>query len=130
RFSSPETRDADCRFAAEVLGYKWRVGQASLDGEARQVPTRYKAFTGGVYDIYSTLNADSYVVESPDAVFPADTSLGATLMRYTENNIPAATAFAPATHRAVVIGFPFEAIKSDDARKSLMKQILNFFDKR
>lgn len=130
RFSSPETRDADCRFAAEVLGYKWRVGQASLDGEARQVPTRYKSFTGGVYDIYSTLNADSYVVESPDAVYPADTALGATLMRYTENNIPAATAFAPESHRAVVLGFPFEAIKSDDARKSLMKQILNFFDKR
>lgn len=129
-FSSAETREADCRFAADVLGYKWRVGQASLDGEARQVATRYKSFTGGEYDIYSTLNADSYVVESPDALYPADTKTGATLMRYTENNIPAATVYSPGSHRAVVLGFPFEAIKSDDSRKSLMKQILNFFDKR
>ena len=129
-FSSAETREADCRFAADVLGYKWRVGQASLDGEARQVATRYKSFTGGEYDIYSTLNADSYVVESPDALYPADTKTGATLMRYTENNIPAATVYSPESHRAVVLGFPFEAIKSEDSRKSLMKQILNFFDKR
>lgn len=128
-FSSKETREKDLQFAADVLGYKWRVGQASLDGEARQVATRYKAFTGGEYDIYSTLNQDSYVVESPDALYSADPAKGATLMRYTENNIPAATVYAPETHRAVVIGFPFEAIKSDDARKSLMKQILNFFDK-
>ena len=128
-FSTPETREKDLRFAAEVLGYKWRVGQASLDGEARQVATRYKSFTGGEYEIYSTLNDESYVVESPDALYSADPSKGATLMRYTENNIPAASVYAPGSHRAIVIGFPFEAIKSREARESLMKQILNFFDK-
>lgn len=128
-FSSEEQKDNDIRFAADVLGYRWRVGQASFDGEARQVATRYKSFTGGDYAICSTLNADRYAVESPDALYPADTSTGAVLMRYVENNIPAATVFAPASHKAVVVGFPFESITSDDARRSLMKQILEFFDK-
>jgi RNase H-fold protein (predicted Holliday junction resolvase) len=50
-------------------------------------------------------------------------------MRYSENNLVAGTAFDNTTYRTVVIGFPFETIKTDKERNSLMRQVLNFFKK-
>lgn len=125
-YSTPEVAEADKKFATEVLGYNWRVGQASITGEAYQVPTRFKNFTKGEYDFYSQLNEDCYAVESPDSFFPSDSKKGCTFMRYTENNLIAGTAFDADKYRTVVIGFPFETIKGKDARKNLMNQVLNF----
>lgn len=129
-FSDAATAEADKKFAREVLGYCWRVGQASVTGEAYEVPSRFRAFTGGDYKFSNELNADCYAVESPDSFYPADAKTGATFMRYTENNLIAGTASRFDNYRTVVIGFPFETIDSRDKRDSLMKQILNFFDKK
>jgi len=124
--SSPETAEADKAFASKVLGYNWRVGQASVTGEAYQVPTRFKDFTGGDYRFSNKLNSDCYAVESPDSFYPADKDKGCTLMRYSENNLIAGTAFDGGNYRTVVIGFPFETISGADERVSLMKQIMRF----
>lgn len=129
-FSDAATAEADKKFAREVLGYCWRVGQASVTGEAYEVPSRFRAFTGGDYKFSNEPNADCYAVESPDSFYPADAKTGATFMRYTENNLIAGTASRFDNYRTVVIGFPFETIDSRDKRDSLMKQILNFFDKK
>ena len=131
KFSSPEVAKADQQFATEVLGYHWRVGQASETGQAYQVPTRFKQFTGGDYQFSATLNQECYAVESPDSFYPADDKKGATFMRYTENNLIAGTAFDnDSRYRTVVLGFPFETIDSAEARASLMKQVLNFLDNK
>ena len=125
--SSKEVAEADQKFATEVLGYHWRVGQASVTGEAYQVPTRFKAFTGGDYDFSAQLNADCYAVESPDS-FYASSKKGCTFMRYTENNLVAGTALNnDGLFQSVVIGFPFETIKTESQRTNLMKQVLDFF---
>lgn len=126
-FSSDEVKKKDRQFAAEILGYKWRVGQASVTGEAYQVPTRFKVFKGGDYRFSNSLNSDCYAVESPDSFYPADSSTAATFMRYSENNLIAGTAFDNGTHRVIAIGFPFETILSTDGRDRLMGQILDFF---
>ncbi len=125
-FSSEEVAKADKAFAADILGYKWRVGQASVTGEAYEVQTRFKQFTGGDYMFSNEPNADCYAVESPDSFYPSDDTKGATFMRYTENNLIAGTALNNDNYRAVVLGFPFETIKDSDARTSLMNQVLNF----
>ncbi len=125
--SSEETAEADKAFARSVLGYNWRVGQASTEGEAYQVPCRFKDFGQGDYDFSNVPNEELYVVESPDSFYASDSATGATIMRYDENNLVAGTAMATPTHRAVVIGFPFETIESAEARAHLMSQILNFF---
>lgn len=125
--SDEATAEADQKFAQEVLGYHWRVGQASVTGEAYQVPCRFKSFTKGEYDFFAQMNADCYAVESPDSFYAADASKGCTIMRYTENNLVAGTAYAPGAYKTVVIGFPFETIKTAQSRAALMKQILNFF---
>ena len=123
--SSEEVAEKDREFARTVLGYNWRVGQASVTGEAYEVPSRFKAFTGGDYDFSNELNSECYVVESPDSFYPVD-ERGATIMRYRENNLIAGTATDFGTYRAVVIGFPFETIYDSESRSNLMKQVLNF----
>lgn len=125
--SNQETAKADKEFAREVLGFNWRVGQASVTGEAYQVATRFKDFTKGEYKFHNELNPDFYAVESPDSFYPADNSKCATFMRYSENNLIAGTVYDSGEHRAVVIGFPFETIKGLGGRQSLMKQVLDFF---
>lgn len=126
RYSSPEVAAADQKFATEVLGYHWRVGQATVEGGAYQVQTRFKDFTDGEYQFASQLNDECYAAESPDSFYPADDKKGATFMRYTENNLIAGTAFDNSAYRTVVIGFPFETITDADKRASLMSQVLSF----
>lgn len=129
-FSSKETAEADKAFARDVLGYNWRVGQATVEGGAYEVATRFPAFTGGNYSFRQKLNGDMYAVESPDSFFAADKNKGCTLMRYSENNLVAGIAYAPGSYRTVVLGFPFETIDSADARTGLMRQVLNFFSNK
>ena len=128
-YSTEAVRKADTNFAKDVLGYCWRVGQASVTGEAYEVDSRFKEFTGGTFDFHNTLNPDFYAVESPDSFYAPDKKRGATIMRYSENNLVAGTAFCGDNYRTVAIGFPFETIKSTEARSSLMSQILTFLNK-
>ena len=127
--ADPETLKADQEFATKVLGYHWRVDQASVTGEAFECPSRFHAFGRESFDFYSELNDECYVVESPDSFYPAD-ARGETIIRYSENNLIGGIAMADEKYRTVVIGFPFETIKGEAARNSLMQQILNFFSNK
>ncbi len=129
-WDNPYATEKDREFAADMLGYKWRVGQASVTGEAYEVQSRFPQFIGGRYNFSNQLNEDCYAVESPDSFYPADDSKGATIMRYGENNLIAGTAFDSGDYRTVVIGFPFETITVEDERNAFMKQVLNFFDNK
>lgn len=126
-FSSASVAAADKKFASEVLGYTWRVGQASADGKVKQVTTRYKAFGEGNYQFSNELNEGCYAVESPDGLYATDSKKGATFLRYGENNVAAGSLLDHGNYRVVVMGFPFETIKGSDARNKLMSQIISFF---
>jgi len=126
-WDNPRATDADRSFAANVLGYRWRTGQASTEKSVYEVKSRFKAFGKGEYEFNNTLNEDCYVVESPDSFYPADSDRGATIMRYGENNLIAGTAFDAGAYRTVVLGFPFETISGDASRALLMQQVLQFF---
>ena len=118
-------------FAADVLGYKWRVGQAAAEGEIYAVPSIHKSLSDdGTWSFETALNDKTYAIESPDAVFPADTKTGATVMRYSENNIPAAVAASKDGYKTFVMGVPFEVIKNDGERNALMKRVLTFFENK
>ncbi len=130
QFSDEATLEADKKFATEVLGYHWRVGQASVTGEAYQVDCRFKAFTDGKYTFSNELNEDYYAVESPDSFYPFDAKKACTMMRYDENNLIGGIAADMGAYRTVVIGFPFETIRDDADRYRLMDQILEFFNKK
>ena len=125
-FSDETTAKADQEFATGVLGYHWRVGQATVEGQIYEVQTRFPQFTGGRFDFYSELNSESYAAESPDSFYPANDETGTTIMRYSENNLIAGIANDAQTYRTVVIGVPFETIIKDTDRSELMSQVLAF----
>ncbi len=117
--------EADKKFATEVLKYKWRVGQAAAMGKVKSVASPFPALTGN-YTYYNEPNADSYVVESPDAIEPA-TQDAHTIMRYSENNLSAGIAYQ-GDYKTCVLGFPFESIRTDSEREALMNAVLTFFN--
>jgi len=125
--STEAVAEADQKFATDILGYHWRVGQASTEGSAYEVQCRFKEFTGGSYEFSHTLNPDCYAVESPDSFYASDKDKGCTIMRYNENNLVAGTASDMGGYRTVIVGFPFETISDSMARTALMTQVLNFF---
>ncbi len=65
-----------------------------------------------------------YGAEAPDAIVPAD-KFSVTAFRYTENNTSAGVIHR-GKNRTLVLGFPFETIKSETDRNRLMKQTLEF----
>lgn len=127
-YSNDSTLAADKKFAKEVLGYTWRVGQATTEGSAYEVPSPFKAFQRDKYDFNQQLSSEIYITDSPDSFYASD-ERGATIMRYTENNLVAATAMADKKkgYKVVALGFPFETIEDSNSRSGLMKQIVNFF---
>lgn len=117
--------DEDKKFAKEVLKYQWRVGRAATEGKVKCVASPFPALSGN-YTYYNELNADSYVVESPDAIEPA-TKEAYTVMRYSENNLSAGVAYK-GNYKTCVLGFPFEALRTAAEREALMSAILTFFN--
>lgn len=118
----------DFNFAREVLGFEYRTANATALGGVSEVSSAfYRDFSGGRFLFGMRPGDEPYRVPSADAIYPAS-PLGATIMRYDGSQAPAAVAFAPTSHRAVTLGFPFEAIRSESARNSLMKQIIAFFN--
>lgn len=116
----------DQKFAVDVLKYKWRVGRAAVEGKVKTIASPFPVFSGN-YEFYTKLNSVAYAVESPDALEPAgDNSY--TVFRYTENNLSAGIAH-DGDYKTCVIGFPFEAIKDQAERDSLMSNILSFMFK-
>ncbi|KAA6306583.1 hypothetical protein EZS27_041757, partial [termite gut metagenome] len=124
-WDTPLTNKEDRDFAANVLKYKWRTGQAAITGKVKSVVSPYSSFKGR-YTYYNELNPESYVVESPDAIEPA-TSDAYTIFRYMENNLSAGVAYK-GDYRTCVLGFPFESLRTAKEREVLMKNILDFFD--
>jgi len=116
----------DVDFAKHILKYQWRVGQAATEGKVKTVVSPFGMFLGK-YNYYNTLNSESYVVESPDGIEPAEDD-AYTVFRYSENNLSAGVVYQ-GKYKTCVLGFPFESIKSSVERDQLMKSILAFFDK-
>ena len=83
---------------------------------------------GDTFQFCNQLNDKLYAVESPDAIKASD-DRGYTFMRYSENNIPAGIASSRYGYKTVVVGFPFETIKSETERNTFMSRVLNFFEK-
>ena len=122
RLATPE--EADKKFATEVLKYKWRVGQAAKMGKVKTVASPFPLLTGE-YTYHHELNKDSYVVEAPDAIEPA-TKDAYTVMRYSESNLSAGVAYQ-GNYKTYIMGFPFEAVRTEAEREALMNAVLNFF---
>lgn len=114
-------------FLRRVFGVELRTGHASSVGEVMAVTSRYfKDFDGGRYLFGMSPGDKPYTVGSVDAIFPSS-QMSATIMRYAASQSPAAVATSAGDHKAVALGFPFEAISSGRSRQKFMQQIIDFF---
>ena len=114
--------DSDKKFAQEVLKFKWRANQAAKSGGIKQVRSEF-APAGGNFNYSDTLNAQCYIVESPDAIEPA-CSEAHTVFRYAQNNLSAAVGYKGEKYSTFIMGVPFEAITGEQKRQGLMQTIL------
>ena len=118
---------ADKQFAKDILKYQWREDRACTWGQIAYVVSPLAADTTS-FRYYNKPNSESYVVESPDAIDPAD-NCAYTAFRYPENGMSAGIVFggnATDHWRTCVLAFPFEAIKGESVRDAMMKRILGF----
>lgn len=120
------SNEEDKQFAMEVLKYKWRVGQAATEGRVKCIGD-ILGQSRNEFNFHHTPNSKCYVVESPDAIEPACTE-ASTVMRYCENGLSAAVAYAGTDYRTCVLGFPIESLTSMDEITTLMQQIMNFLN--
>jgi hypothetical protein len=109
----------------KFLHFKWRTNQASKEGKVYGASPRKTGFEGD-YCFNVERDGDVYGAESPDGIEPAD-ALTTTIFRYSENNVSAGVAFN-GDYGSVTLGFPFETIQNQDARDTLMRQIIQFFE--
>lgn len=114
-------------WAETVMGYVYLNGRAALDGNIVTVtsPMEKKIPVGMKAHFVNRLNDRFYAVESPDAIKASD-ERGATIARYSENNLPAAIASDRGTHRTVVFGFPLETVTDQGQLNALVKAALDY----
>ena len=111
---SDMTTDTDRLFLSNVL--KCQYGGRSTAGNTVQG-------LGTSMQYWNELNAEHYAATSADILQPVGGAF--TAMQYADG-FGAATAYKQGGQRLFVMGFPFECIRDDQKRGSIMRGILNY----
>ncbi len=92
---------------------------------AERIATESDAITGmgTTLHYHNTLNSQHYAATSVDALQPMKPAYAT--LRY-DNGQDAAVAYKGSDYRVFTMGFPFECIKSEKKRASIMRGILNY----
>ncbi len=115
------------KFAKDVLHFTWRTGHASKGGSFYATDYARK-WLKGKWNFNTEFHPDIYIVEAPDGIEPAGKN-AITAFRYGENNVSAGVVFN-GKYKIVALGIPFESITDYTDRKTLMQQIINFFESK
>ena len=113
-------------FIRETLKYKWISTRGSSSGIVRGAHNRAgfpEAFTCA-FPVRP--NPESYCVESPDGLIPADPA-ATTILRYADTNISAAV-FYKGPYRVIALGFPLEIVTDPRRREQLMAELVKLFE--
>lgn len=123
---STRSSRADQDFATQILGVtlgdKEKVRSPRI--QASSLGTQ-EGFSRRQYSYNNTLNEQMYIVESPDMLQPIGE--GEVLFDFDGNNGAAAVQRVDGNSHTIVFSIPFESITHQDARDTLMKEILNSF---
>lgn len=118
-FATPEDRE----WAQNTLKYKWRNNYGAVTGQVKAVASPFPSMKGS-WNYYNILNSESYVVEYPDAIEPADEN-AFTVFRYSENNLSAGVIYKGERYGTAILGFPIEAVKNQEDRNQLVKGLID-----
>lgn len=111
-------------FTADVLHYRFITNHASRSGKVYPVNAVKDAFPNEFNFVQET-HQTIYKVESPDAIEPKGKD-ARVFFRYNEDNKTAGVGY-DGNYRTMILGFPFEAISTDDERDKMMGQILKYW---
>lgn len=115
------------KFAARYLRFAPRTNLAVNSGELYSTDSAQPWFYG-TYSFNTGYSPQIYSVEAPDAIEPAGKG-AATAFRYSQNHTSAGVIYR-GEYGTVILGFPFETLVDADQRDRLMKQVLEFFERR
>ena len=112
--------------ASDLLGYGWSNGMATSTGNVRTVPNKGGISSDSTIRVQFNIspNPFTYCVESADAILPSD-DRAFTFMRYEGSNTSAAVAY-DGQYRCVSLGFPIEALTSQQQVDGLMCEVMRF----
>ena len=117
------------KFAQNTLGFKWAANSASRKGVVRYLRNdRISELPEGNLEITNEINSKQYCVESPDGILPGVKS-AASFMRYADSGISAGICNEGKGYRTVCLGFPVEALASEDKIDEIMELTLEFFSR-
>ena len=117
------------KFAQNVLGFKWAANSASRFGKVRYL--RNEVLTelpAGGLEICNEINSEQYCVESPDGILPG-VKTATSFMRYADSGISAGICNEGKGYRTVCLGFPIEALESEENINDIITLTLEFFSR-
>ncbi len=118
-------------FVKEILGYTWLTDHGCYNGTISASTNKSLSLKTALkqpFEFYNTTNSTIYSVENPDGIQPADKS-GSIFLKYSDNGVPAAVAYAGKGYKVVSFGFPLETVKDSDVRDILFEKILEYIEK-
>ena len=124
---APDATEEDRRFAEEVLHVRFGGNMATRRGDVYAPATKFSR-KGLKLQFNTELCQEIYCVESPEVVVPVGSS-AFTALRY-EANAQSAAVASGGKQPSIVIGFPIETIKDEEARNKLVQASLKFLMKK
>lgn len=112
-------------FAEKELHFLFRTNYASKSGAVSH-PNEVQANFTGNYQFETGFNEQIYKVEAPDAIEPVGKN-AKVFLRYT-NNAKSAGVVYDGDYQSIILGFPFETLKTKENRDELMSKIFRFFN--
>ena len=117
------------KFAQNVLGFRWAANSASRKGSVKFLSnTTISELPSGTMQICNEINPEQYSVESPDGLTPSGKG-AVSFMRYTDSGITAGICKDGIGYRTVCLGFPIEALESEDSINKIINLTLEFFSR-
>lgn len=122
-FNSEDSSEADRNFATEKLHVAYQGNNVTKTSCAVSKSRSAVRLSCGQYDFCRDYRPDYYAVNSVDGF--AATKGAVELLRYPDSGIAAAVGYRDEC-ATFVMGFPFEAITSQESRDCLMKDIVKY----
>lgn len=116
------------KFIRNVLGYKWVMNYAGRSGEVTFAQDSLYAAEAPAGSFYTTPNPAKYCIETPDGISPSSKN-GKVIIRYSDTKSPAGIRHEADTYRTVCLGFPIEALKSEEDIDTIIKNTLEYFNR-
>lgn len=109
---------SDMKFASEILGVDSIMTYNRKSGRLRDTAT------GKTIKYSSTLNADHYIVESPDVLIPNPGIKTSEILTFSDSGERAGHIVDHGKGQVAVITVPLEAMTEDSERSALMKKMI------